>query len=376
MTENDPNRIRSSFDERSARLEKIRQEAAMEAQSKGAGSGLSSRTAEVTEKSFPMPHSSVASATTGYYGMPTLKVPAWTWEVPVYFFVGGAAGSAAAVSVIAKITGADEKLVNDARWIAAIGGAISPALLVADLGRPTRFLHMLRVFKWRSAMSMGSWTLVVFSSAAGAAAASDLLRKKVPGLGVLKWATAAADFFAMLSGLILCTYTGVLIGATAVPVWHENVGLLPIHFATSGLNATASILQLRGHDTRAVRAISLAAAATDTVIGAKIELNKKRVNKPLREGRTGWMMRAAGLLSGPIPLILRLLAGSSKSPRSVKLRKAAAISSIAGSLCTRVAWIQAGKASAADPAIPLELPATPDEKFPIGRKTALASSTD
>jgi hypothetical protein len=105
-------------------------------------------------------------------------------------------------------------------------------------------------------------------------------------------------------------------------------------------------------------------------------VKKNRVNKPLHKGRTGWLMRAAGLLSGPIPLILRLLAGRSKTPRGVKLRKAAAISSIAGSLCTRVAWIQAGKVSAADPSITLELPSAPDEKVSIPAKTALASSAD
>src|SRR5215467_16111371 len=89
----------------------------------------------------------VASPETGYYGIPLLKEPAWTWEIPLYFFVGGAAGAAAAVAAIANYTGADRKLVRDARWIAAAGSIISPALLIADLGRPARFLAMLRVFK-------------------------------------------------------------------------------------------------------------------------------------------------------------------------------------------------------------------------------------
>jgi formate-dependent nitrite reductase membrane component NrfD len=372
----DPNRIRSSFEERAARLEKIRQQAETEAHTKGIGAVLNARAAEVTEKSFPMAHSSVASPRTGYYGMPLLKVPAWTWEVPLYFFVGGAAGSAATIAQIGKITGANEKLVNDARWIAAIGGAISPMLLVSDLGRPERFLNMLRVFKIQSAMSVGSWTLVVFSSAAGAAAASGLVEKRMPMFAPLRWAKNAADFTAMIAGLVLCTYTGVLIGATAIPVWHENVGLLPLHFATSGLGTAVSILELRGNDAPALTTLGIAAAATETVVGTAIEINKKRANKPLHKGRSGWMMRAAGLLSGPIPLILRLFAGRSKSPRSVKLRKAAAVSAIAGSLATRIAWIQAGKASAADPSIPLELPITPDEKMPLKSKTALASSAN
>src|SRR5438445_4384962 len=104
-----------------------------------------------------------ASPETGYYGVPMLKPPRWTREIPVYFFVGGAAGAAAVIGAIAHYTGADRKLVCDARWIAAAGSVLSPALLIADLGRPSRFLKMLRVFKPQSPMSVGAWTWVGFS---------------------------------------------------------------------------------------------------------------------------------------------------------------------------------------------------------------------
>ena len=111
-----------------------------------------------------------ASPQTGYYGMPLLKTPAWTWEVPIYFFVGGAAGASAMLASVGKLSGADRAMIRDARWLAAIGAAISPGLLVSDLGVPTRFLNMLRVFKVKSPMSVGSWTLMSFSSAAVASA--------------------------------------------------------------------------------------------------------------------------------------------------------------------------------------------------------------
>src|SRR5438046_5397544 len=119
---------------------------------------------------FPM-----ASVETGYYGIPLLKEPAWTWEIPLYFFVGGAAGAAAVVGAVANYTGADRKLVRDARWIAAAGTVLSPAFLIADLGKPSRFLNMLRVFKPQIAMSMGVWTLVGFSAGASATAFAQLL---------------------------------------------------------------------------------------------------------------------------------------------------------------------------------------------------------
>ena len=109
----------------------------------------------------------VASPETGYYGIPLLKEPAWTWEIPPYFFVGGAAGSAAVLGAVARWTGRDLKLARDCRYIAAAGTALSSALLISDLGRPARFLAMLRVFKPQSPMSVGAWTLAVFGSFSG-----------------------------------------------------------------------------------------------------------------------------------------------------------------------------------------------------------------
>src|SRR5690242_16189647 len=118
-----------------------------------------------------------ASPEHGYYGLPALKAPPWTVEVPAYLFVGGAAGAAAVIGCAAGLlTPSDRQLIRDARWLAALGGAISPALLTSDLGMPSRFLNMLRVFKIRSPMSVGSWTLVAFSSTAAVAAFAHSLR--------------------------------------------------------------------------------------------------------------------------------------------------------------------------------------------------------
>ena len=131
------------------------------------------------------PHATVsdghgASVTNGYYGRPLLKEPTWTWEVPLYFFVGGAAGAAAVVGAAARALGDgdDADLVRDARWVAALGGALSAPLLISDLGRPERFLNMLRVWKPQSPMSVGAWTLTAFGSSAGAAAFAELVGRR------------------------------------------------------------------------------------------------------------------------------------------------------------------------------------------------------
>ena len=93
-----------------------------------------------------------------YHGQPVIKPPVWTWEIPVYFFTGGVAGASAGLAYLSEVRG-NEVLARRA-WGAAIAAvAVSPALLVSDLGRPERFLNMLRMFKVTSPMSLGSWSL-------------------------------------------------------------------------------------------------------------------------------------------------------------------------------------------------------------------------
>lgn len=253
-----------------------------------------------------------------YRDAPLVKPPVWTWEVPAYFFIGGAAGVAAVIAAAAHFSGAAHAtLARDAKWIAVIGALISPALLISDLGRPARFLYMLRVFKLQSPMSVGVWTLVLFTNAAIVA---------LLPLGVL---ADAATIVAGASGAILATYTGVLIGATAIPVWARNVDVLPIHFGASGLGAAVSVLELLGHRTPTMNALGIAAAAVETLL----------ILLFLRRGSSaGRLMHAAEILSGPVPLALRLVASHIPA-----VRIATAIVTIAGALLTRVSWIHAGR---------------------------------
>lgn len=271
-----------------------------------------------------------------YYDLPLLKAPVWTWEVPAYFFVGGAAGAAAMLGAAAQWTGVDEELMRDARWIAAAGSALSAPLLISDLGRPERFLNMLRVFKLQSPMSVGAWTVAAFGTASSAAAFATLVRRNT-NLPVKVIGDASA-MVAAATGLVMATYTGVLIGATAIPVWKEHVRLLPVHFSASALGSAVSLLELRGHRHDALQALGLGTALFETVASLAIEGGRERATESLRRGRTGLLTRLAGACSGPIPLLLRLLGA----------RKGAAVFTLAGSLLTRFAWVEAGKVSAKD----------------------------
>jgi hypothetical protein len=341
--------FRKADDKTEARLRELRSEAMRKGSVDAAG---------IRPGGAPFP---VASAESGYYGTALLKPHQWTWEIPFYFFVGGAAGAAAIVGGSARASGADEQLWRDARWIAAGGAVVSTLLLVSDLGRPERFLNMLRVFKKQSAMSVGVWTVVAFSTTSAAAALAAWLDRKDVGGTPLRVLGDLAALGSMVSGAGMATYTGVLIGATAVPVWNQSVGKLPAIFGASGLGSAVALLELRGHRQSALNLLGGAAAIAETVLAASDEMNDEPALVPAKKGKSGAMIRAGALLSGPIHLLFRLT-GS---------RRAAAVSMIAGSLLTRYGWMEAGKVSARDPVIPLQLePEEPNLRIASGREPA------
>ncbi len=172
---------------------------------------------------------------------------------------------------------------------------------------------MLRVFKLRSAMSMGAWILVAFSNWVLLALVCFELHLRgftnPPLIGLL-W---LAEAVAAVTGLLLAGYTGVLIGATAIPVWSENRTLLPAHFLTSGFGGAAAILELAGFLIPATQILGFAASGIETLIEVLLQVGKR----PVDSSSTGrWT--AAGVF-------------------------------LIGSLLSRYAWIWAGRASAHDP---------------------------
>jgi hypothetical protein len=287
-----------------------------------------------------------ATPESGYYGTPTLKEPQWSWEIPLYFFVGGAAGASAVIATVAEWIGRDPELARRARLVAVGGSAISSVLLISDLGRPERFFAMLRVFKPQSPMSMGSWILAAFSSATAAAVFVDWLDQRYGKSVASRIAGAGAKSASALVALPFSNYTGVLIGATAIPVWHRNIKSLPIHFEASAVQSAVSVLELIGYDRNpSLNALGIASAVWETWEGFQLESDHDPELKPLKRGASGWITRVGGLLSGPVPLALRIWAAFSSPRRSREIRKAAALSGIAGSIFTRYGWIMAGSAS-------------------------------
>jgi Polysulphide reductase, NrfD len=303
-----------------------------------------SENAKATEAVQPSVRSPRAQKEESYYGLPALKAPVWTWEVPLYFFLGGIAGTSGCIAFVAQLFRSDSRLIRVSLWVALLGAAICPLLLIADLGKPTRFLNMLRVFKARSTMSLGAWILVAFSGCAFLAllCIEFLFRGFAnPLSSSLLWLGEAS---AAVAGLLLASYTGVLLGATAIPVWSENRRLLPAHFLTSGLGCSAAILELAGFLIPATQVLGFVTSGIETLIDLILVVQKRSVDAPLHHGVSGWTLRIAGVLEGPAALLLRVFWGSTPGGRY-----AAATSFILGALLSRYAWIWAGRFSAHDP---------------------------
>jgi Polysulphide reductase, NrfD len=285
----------------------------------------------------------VNPAETGYYGLPLLKPPTWTWEVPLYFFLGGISGTSACIALAAQIFGAPVNLIRMALWMGLIGASICPALLISDLGRPLRFLNMLRVFKWRSPMSMGSWILVGFSGCVFVAVVGVELVVRGYGHPVVVGVLWLGEISAALTGLLLASYTGVLLGATAIPVWHEHRRLLPAHFLTSGLGGAVGILELAGFLIPATQILGFATSGVETVIEIYLTVRKGVADKPLHHGISGGTLRVAGMLEGPAALLIRAVWHAEPWGRY-----AAAICFLLGAVMSRYAWIWAGRESSHD----------------------------
>ncbi|MEO8044412.1 MAG: NrfD/PsrC family molybdoenzyme membrane anchor subunit [Spartobacteria bacterium] len=279
----------------------------------------------------------------GYYGEAVVRPPVWTWEIPLYFFIGGAAGMAPLFACAGFFLGMLE-LARAALWIAAAGAIISPILLVMDLGRPALFINMLRVFKYQSPMSVGSWILSIFGAfTVPACLVFELYINQAFAGSVAPFVLVFAILLTIgsaIAGVGLATYTGVLIGATVIPAWFLHRVLLPIHFGTAGLGSAAAILELAGFHLRPLSLIGLAAAIVETLLWLWLEIDKHgAADRALHEGGSGWLIRGGEICTGPLAIVLRL----------TNLLPLAAISFLLGAFLSRFGWISAGRISGKDP---------------------------
>ncbi|HSR85326.1 MAG TPA: NrfD/PsrC family molybdoenzyme membrane anchor subunit [Streptosporangiaceae bacterium] len=277
-----------------------------------------------------------------YYGRPILKVSRWKEpHLPGYLFLGELSGALATVGAVAHATGR-RSLARTARLGAVAGAYAGGAALAMELGRPERFLHMLRVAKPTSPMSMGSWILSAHSALASAAAASEVT-------GRLTRLGAAAGFASAVTGPLLAAYPAVLLADTAVPAWHAAHRELPVLFVGGAMTAAAaaglavSAISRDRSDFDAAYRLAVIGSAVEGLGGYVLEAMPGLTGEPYRSGKAGELLTAARYLtlSGGVAALA--------ARRSRVAAAAAAALLTGGGLCAKFAVLRAGKASAADP---------------------------
>ena len=302
------------------------------------------------QKMSPSPWESVpgSSAEISYYGRPMLKKSVWSIDIPIYYFLGGAAGASmtlgAALQLVSPLESHElRRLSAICHWTGIAGSTLGAAFLIHDLGRPVRFLYMMRVFRPTSPMNMGTWIL---GAAAPSAIATGLFLNRGGILGLIG---EAAGYISGLFGAALAGYTGVLVSNTAIPIWQASRHWMPVLFMGSSASAAASVIQIFGDSEAALqvaRFFGTAGRVTEIVASHQVEKAASevaRVGRPLKQGGPALLWKAASVLTGA-SLILSLLPGRSRSRA-----RAAGFLGTAGSLCLRFAVHYLGDASARDP---------------------------
>jgi formate-dependent nitrite reductase membrane component NrfD len=290
----------------------------------------------------------------GYYGLPVLKKPIWRWEIWSYFFLGGLAAGSFVVASLALLFGdrEDRPIVRAGYLVSAVALLLCPPLLIKDLGRPGRFLNMLRVVKPQSPMSLGVWALTGFSACVFPMALKQVvadeatITKLIPGRLL---ATVGSVLGCFVGG-----YTGVLLSTTSVPLWSRSRFLGPT-FLASALSASVSAIVLVLTLGRSIAPTSLRklerlkqfALAGETVALAGFLGETSWAGRPLVEPKQhGRAFIGGAIILGIVVPGLASLGGNNRSRQSLILRSLAAL---IGGLFLRYSIVSGGRASAADP---------------------------
>src|SRR6204780_5411156 len=305
---------------------------------------------------------------TSYYGRPVVKPAPWGHDIAAYLFLGGLAGGSALLGAGAQLTGRDT-LRRNCRLAAISAVGLGSVALVRDLGRPERFLNMLRTIKLTSPMSLGSWILSAFSTGAGVAAAAEFDRmtgERLP-LGplrpVLRTVEGPAGLEAAAFAPALAVYTAVLPADTSTPTWNDARDELPFVFVSSASLASAGLALVTTPvaETAPARRLEGVGGIGDL---AATQVMRRRMDpvaaEPLHDGRSGALLRLSEALAvaGGIGTLL--------GGRRRGVAVASGLALVAASALTRFGVFEAGIASAKDPRYTIE----PQKRRLGGRRAA------
>src|SRR5919202_5860900 len=295
-----------------------------------------------------------------YYGIPPIKEHTWTWEVPLYFWLGGIGSGSHLISTVAQLLGWKDRAFFRASRYTVLGTMIlSPILLIMDLGRPERFYNMLRILKLRSPMSTGSWALTIFGVLSGliavAQAAQDgLLGRDNALVRLIKILVPdrLLSVVALPVGLYVGLYSGILLAATSVPMWARNFLLMGPMFLSSGLSTGLSAISFILHlgdwgEKRTLEALRRAERISLVIEAALIAASLIRMGrwgKPLYSKQLAPLF-FGGTVVGGILAPFVLLSGKEMRRKSLL----SSVLALLGGLALRFAMVEGGRLSARDP---------------------------
>jgi formate-dependent nitrite reductase membrane component NrfD len=311
------------------------------------------------------------AAPLGYYGVPVIHGSHWKWLIIWYFFFGGISGASAVIAAVARLPGGEEaaRLARSATYVSVVALLPCPPLLILDLGRPRRFLNMLRTFRPSSPMSLGSWGLTAFGAIVTLAAANqlsqDLRRRQGRRDRVIqhRLARSLAPPTA-LAGFFLAGYTGTLLAATAVPLWAKRPTLLgPLFLASamaSGASAVAAVQTIANADdeemTARLHRLEAVATITEGALLTAWLVSLGPTNKPLMEGKLGGVVRHV-IVGAGMTAPLALTAAAPRLPRRLRrvANLVAPILTLCGVFALRYTVVEGGRRSADDPQATFEM---------------------
>lgn len=288
---------------------------------------------------------------TSYYGRPVVRASPWEADIPLYLFLGGVASTSSLLAAGCDLTGRPE-LRRASRITATVTIGVSFAALVHDLGRPARFHHMLRVAKFTSPMSVGTWLLSAYAPFVGVALASEAggllpkgLRDGIVGR-VLPGAGRVAGLAAAVVAPTVASYTAVLLADTATPSWHEAYRQLPFVFVGSAAAAGGGMGLVNGPlaETGPAQRMAVGGALLELAMSHRMEEAMGLSAEPLHAGRAGSYYRAAKALTAAGAVLAATVGRRHRVGGIV-----AGATLVAGSFCTRFAVFHAGQQSALDP---------------------------
>ena len=295
----------------------------------------------------------------GYYNLPFLKRPLWGWEIAWYFFCEGISAGAYLLATMAELFGRGRyrPMVRVARYLSFAFIVPAPPLLIADLGRPERFHHMLRVFKPMSPMNLGAWALSAYSLPVTLIAAQQAAEDGLPFTGLIPGAvrnlhTKTIAVAGLPAAMTMISYPGVLLSMTSTPVWTRSrwLGAL-ISCSSMSMAVAATSLALRlsvSNDAslKVLNKIEKVAALAEAGTLAGYLLTSGETARPLTSGKQAKTMWAGAIACG---LVLPALMTSGKREGKRGFGILGSLLTLAGGLALKWALTHAGRESALDP---------------------------